>query len=179
MIVAGFDFDKGYVVAKQRAQEMVESGLYSRFSLSKEQRIEKAAVGCLGEIAFAHWLDINGIQYELDLNGFEGRQSDDFDFRIDGKLIDVKVAKLSSSNPPQDGWRFGVPRNQNPGMKDYLVIGWVDFKKKEVGFYGWIEGRRVAQMLVVEENSLTSAPYLTPNHEFRWGELSKDLREIV
>jgi len=179
MIVAGFDFDKGYVVAKRRAQEMVDGGLYSRFNLSDEQRIEKAAVGCLGEIAFAHWLNINGIQYEQDLDGFEGRQSDDFDFRIAGKLIDVKVAKLSSSNPPQDSWRFGVPRNQNPGMKDRLVIGWVDFKKKEVGFYGWIEGGRVAKMLVVEKNSLTNSPYLTPNHEFRWGDLNKNLLRIV
>ena len=34
------------------ALKMVENGLYSRFNLNKEDRIEKALLGSLGEIAF-------------------------------------------------------------------------------------------------------------------------------
>lgn len=179
MIVEGFNFELGRVEARRRARQMVGNGLYSRFSLSDGARIEKAELGCIGEVAFEHWLCSQGIAYEVDSAGFENRNSDEFDFRIDGKTVDVKVAKLSTPNPPAGYWRFGVPVEQNPASKDVLVIGWVDFAKEQVGFQGWITGAQVASCPKVTENSLTHARYLTLNHEFRWDALDPNLSGIV
>lgn len=178
MIVEDFDFNAGLAEANRRAKEMMSNGLYSRFGLNDQERIRKAELGCMGEVAFEHWLGREGVEYEIDDKAFDDRNSDEFDFRINGKSIDVKVAKLSTQNPPSDNWRFGVPVEQKPGLKDVLIIGWVDFRASQVGFYGWMTGERVARCPVVLVNSLTGTPYLTPNHEFRWGDLEKNIRSI-
>lgn len=174
MIIKGFDFNANELNAKKMAKKMVENGLYSRFNLSNEERINKATIGCLGELAFQHFLDSGNVEYSLDIGSFEDRNTDEYDILINEMKIDVKVAKLSTINAPHDGWTYGYPRDQNPSSKDYVVIGWLDYDKYEVGFYGWITGAKISSYPVVDVNSFAGYRYLTPNHEFKWGELNKN-----
>lgn len=178
MIVPNFNFTKMLSLAHTRASEMVENGLYSRFGLNKKQRIDKALLGCLGELGFETLLQQEGIEYVVDRNNFKDRNSDEFDFLINNKKFDIKVAKKSTKAAPNDNWTYGYPAQQRPQTKDYVVVGWVDFLKKEVGFYGWISGRRVSEFKVVTRNSYRGYKYLTPNHEFKWGELDEDLEQL-
>lgn len=175
MIVEDFDFNAGIAEAKDRANSMI-SHLYSRFGLKDKERLDKAELGCMGEIAFEHWLRRNHIAYKVDRESYEDRNTDEFDFMICGRTIDVKVAKLSTNNPPADHWCFGVPVDQHPDSKDALIVGWIDFRACQVGFYGWISGVQVGQCPKVIENSLTHKRYLTLNYEFRWGDLDKNIR---
>ena len=55
--------------ALQRARVMVENGLYSRFRLSYQERVKKAQLGCIGELAFEKFLQNLGIPYQLDRKG--------------------------------------------------------------------------------------------------------------
>jgi hypothetical protein len=173
MLVQDLDFDKFYQKAKQKAQKMLTNGLYSRFGLSQKQRMDKAVLGCLGELAFEEYLKQKGVVYVLDTSDFGNKNTDEFDFLVKGKKIDVKVAKKSTQKPPNDNWTYGYPKEQNPSTKDFIIVGWVDFTNKEVGFYGWMSGKRISQYKVVSTNSFVGYPYLTPNHEFRWGDLNK------
>lgn len=178
MKLTNFDFDAAIKVAQTRAEQMVENGLYSRFGLNRTKRIENALLGCMGEVAFEHLLQQKGIEYKLDETDFTQRNSDEFDFLIGGNKIDVKVAKKSTANPPNDKWTYGYPEEQRPATKDYVVVGWIDFVNKEVGFYGWLSGQQIAQYPVVTENTFAGYQYLTPNHEFRWGAMEKDLGQM-
>lgn len=44
---------------------MIENGLYSRFRLSDKERLDKALLGCIGELAFQQHLSNLGIPFEL------------------------------------------------------------------------------------------------------------------
>jgi hypothetical protein len=178
MLLKGFNFDDGAKLAMARANKMVSNGLYSRFGLSYNKRVEKAFLGCLGEVAFEYYLNVNGIKFKLDTTDFTANNSDEFDFFCNGKKIDVKVAKKTTKNNPSDYWTYGYPQDQNPKSKDIVVIGWIDFSNKIIGFYGWISGYKISQYPVVEKNSFAGYKYLTPNHEFKWGVLNKNLSQI-
>lgn len=178
MIVQNFDFATNLAIARQRAEQMVNNGLYSRFGLSNQSRVDKALLGCMGELAFEHWLQSLGHNYEVDRENFAERNSDEFDFLIEDKKIDTKVAKKSTANPPNDNWTYGYPQEQNPASKDFVVVGWVDYTKGEVGFYGWITGLEISQFAVVTQNTFAGYRYLTPNHEFRWGAMNKNFDQL-
>ena len=175
MILSGFDFDSALEIARERANIMVNNGLYSRFGLSHSQRVDKALLGCMGEIGFEHFLRANNIQYQKDTTDFSLINSDEFDFLVNNKKIDVKVAKKSTAASPSDRWTYGYPQEQHPLTKDVVVIGWIDFNNKQVGFYGWTSGQRINQFEVVTKNTFAGYSYLTPNHEFPWGILNKNL----
>jgi hypothetical protein len=179
MIVRDFNYNEAKATALELANDMVKNGLYSRFSLNSKQRIEKALWGCLGELAFAHWLDQRGVIYQKDERSFLERNTDDYDFLISGKVIDIKVALKSTTNPPNDRWTYGYPQEQKPNQKDYVVIGWIDQKLQEIGFYGWTSGAQIAKRPVVKKNTFKGYDYLTPNHEFRWGLLNKDFEAFL
>ncbi|SNS04348.1 hypothetical protein SAMN06295967_102213 [Belliella buryatensis] len=179
MIVQDFNYDKGKTIALELANEMVKNGLYSRFSLHIGKRVEKALWGCLGELAFAHWLDQRGVKYQKDERSFLERNTDDYDFLISGKVIDVKIALKSTRNAPNDRWAYGYPQEQVPSKKDYIVVGWIDQTRKEIGFYGWISGAQIAKKPIVKVNTFKGYPYMTPNHEFKWGILNKDFEAFL
>ncbi|MFK7936910.1 MAG: hypothetical protein AB8G22_25575 [Saprospiraceae bacterium] len=166
-------------LARDRAARMVANGLYSRFGLNDEKRIAKALLGCLGELAFETLLQQEGIAYQLDNSDFQTKNSDEFDFLIKNKKLDVKVAKKSTQAMPNDRWTYGYPQQQRPDTKDFVVVGWIDFSNESVGFYGWIRGQRVSEFPVVTRNSYRGYRYLTPNHEFQWGELNQDLEQLL
>ncbi|MEP7233371.1 MAG: hypothetical protein ABI691_24135 [Ginsengibacter sp.] len=178
MLIEDFDFKTNFEKARQRAIEMVDNELYSRFGLSKESRIEKAMLGCIGELAFEQVLVKNNYAFNVDRNNYKGRNSDEYDFLINGKKLDIKVAKKSTSNPPNDNWTYGYPSEQNPLSKDFIVIGWVDFINQAVAFYGWTTGASVNKCAVVTANSYKGYKYLTPNHEFKWGALNKSFDQL-
>lgn len=179
MIVRDFDFEAQQQRARRIASKMIEHGLYSRFGLNTTKRLDKAYLGCLGELAFAHWLEEKRITYKTDDRGFENRNSDDFDFLINGKKIDVKVALKSTTNSPNDNWTYGYPQEQNPISKDFVVIGWVDLLQEEIGFYGWLTGFQVSKSPVVTKNSFKGYSYRTPNHEFKWGLMNKNFDKFI
>ena len=136
MIVQDLNFDQTVAMAKAKAESMIQNGLYSRFGLSEKERLDKALLGCIGELAFQKHLKNLGIPFELDQTDFQSHHSDEFDVKVNGAKIDIKVAKKTTANPP------------------------TEFK-------------------VVTQNSYAKYPYLTPNHEFKWGCLTKDLNEIL
>ena len=179
MIVQDLNFDQTVAMAKAKAESMIQNGLYSRFGLSEKERLDKALLGCIGELAFQKHLKNLGIPFELDQTDFQSHHSDEFDVKVNGAKIDIKVAKKTTANPPTDNWTYGYPQEQHPETKDYVVVGWVDFNRKEVGSYGWIRGKQIVEFKVVTQNSYAKYPYLTPNHEFKWGCLTKDLNEIL
>ncbi|AFL83051.1 hypothetical protein Belba_0390 [Belliella baltica DSM 15883] len=179
MIVTNFDFDTQQSRARRIASEMIKNGLYSRFGLNSIKRLDKAYLGCLGELAFAHWLEEKKIAYKIDNKGFENRNSDEYDFLINGKKIDIKVALKSTLNPPNDNWTYGYPQEQNPLSKDFVIIGWIDFTRSEVGFYGWLTGLQISKSPIVTKNSFRGYHYKTPNHEFKWGLMNKDFEKLI
>ncbi len=174
MIIEKFDFDAFKEVATQRAHRMVDNGLYSRFGLSRDARVDNALVGSMGELAFEYWLNSIGLDYKLDNGGYENRHSDQFDFLLGEYTLDIKVAKKTTVHRPNDKWTYGYPVEQKPESKDYVVVGWVDYAQKQVGFYGWITGKEISHYPVVTKNTYAKYAYLTPNHEFNWGALNKD-----
>ncbi len=178
MIISNFDFEANDRLAEKKAKEMIRNGLYSRFSLQEAQRLEKARIGCLGELAFAHFLDQHHCAYTLDKTDFSKERKDEFDFLVQDWKIDVKVAKKSTANSPSDKWTYGYPVEQNPHLKNAVAIGWVDHVKKEAGFYGWIRGAEIAKQPVVTQNSFRGYAYRTPNYEFTWGMLNKDFKAL-
>jgi hypothetical protein len=178
MLIDDFDFEINCAKAHQRAIGMVNNELYSRFGLSKDARIEKALLGCIGELAFEQMLVKKNLLYKVDRENYSSRNSDEYDFLLNGKKIDIKVAKKSTSNVPGDNWTYGYPSEQNPLSKDFIVVGWVDFTNQVVGFYGWGTGDMVSKCAVVNSNTYKGYKYLTPNHEFKWGALNKNFEEM-
>ncbi len=179
MIIKNFNFDFYQEKARKRASEMIQHGLYSRFGLERSSRLEKAYLGSLGEFAFAHWLDQKSISYKIDNRVFTNRNSDEYDFLIQGKKVDIKVALKSTPRPPNDNWTYGYPEEQKPINKDIIVIGWIDQLQKIVGFYGWLTGIQVSKSPVVIKNSFKGYSYKTPNHEFKWGLMNKNFDTLI
>ena len=177
-MILSLDFKQLMQKAKPLAEKMVSNGLHSRFGLSYYKRVEKALLGCVGELAFEEYLKQKSINYSLDNSDFTQTNSDEYDFLINGKKIDVKVAKKSTGRRPTDGWTYGYPNEQNPSSKDFVVVGWVDFTNEEIGFYGWITGSQISKYTVVTQNSFAGYSYLTPNHEFRWGDMNKNFDQL-
>lgn len=178
-MIVNINFETVTQEAQKRAEQMVKNGLYSRFNLSYQKRIDKALLGCIGELAFENYLKQNQVPYHVDQSNFEEVNSDEYDFLIGKKKIDIKVAKKSTSNAPNDYWTYGYPEEQKPFTKDYVIVGWVDFIQKQVGFYGWIYGAEISKYPVVKKNSFAGYPYLTPNHEFKWGSLNKNIALLI
>ncbi len=179
MLLVEVNFKEIMQLAGWRAKKMVEQGLYSRFKLSYQQRLEKARLGCIGELSFERLLLQKGIPYQLDATDFASSRTDAFDFLIRDKKVDVKVARKTTPRLPGDSWTYGYPQEQRPAAKDFVVIGWVDLALQQVGFYGWIRGERISNYPVVNRNSFAGYSYLTPNHEFPWGALNKNLDLIL
>lgn len=163
-------------LAQSKAQKMIENGLYSRFNLNQNDRLEKAFLGMLGEITFQKFLKIKQIPYDIDETDFNVSNSDEFDVKIKNALFDIKIAK--TTNTPQDGWSYGYPEEQHPEKKDFIVVGCLNKQQRTVMFYGWISGKEVQKFPVVTINSFAKFPYKTPNHEFRYGNLNKDFDKL-
>lgn len=179
MMVNGFDFDAALADAEAHADAMIENGLYSRFGAGYRTRVQNALVGRIGELAFEQWLLSSDVTFEVDTAGYENRNSDEFDFRVHGRTIDVKVAKKSTLVNPKSDWCFGVPVDQFPEKKDVVVVGWVDFQNKQVHFHGWMSGKDVANHAITDTNSFSGKSYLTDNHELTWGELNQNLNALL
>lgn len=60
MIVQDLNFDQTVAMAKAKAESMIQNGLYSRFGLSEKERLDKALLGCIGELAFQKHLKKSG-----------------------------------------------------------------------------------------------------------------------
>ena len=81
MIVQDLNFDQTVAMAKAKAESMIQNGLYSRFGLSEKERLDKALLGCIGELAFQKHLKNLGIPFELDQTDFQSHHSDEFDVK--------------------------------------------------------------------------------------------------
>ena len=164
--------------ALRRGRQMVKNGLYNRMGFSYGQRVNKAKIGCLGELAFQKALRHFGIAHETDDAGYENRNSDNFDFCINGKLIDVKVAKATTPEPPNDSWTYGYPVEQTTHNKDYVVVGVVREGEGTVTFYGWIPFPDIKSYPITDKNTYAAFDYKTLNHEFPYGDMNKDFTAL-
>ena len=154
-----------------RGRQMVENGLFNRMGFTFGQRINKAKIGCIGELTFSILLTEKGIPFRTDTGDFTNRNSDDFDFSINNKLIDVKVANTLLM--PNDRWTYGYPVQQIGLRKDYVVVGAVNDEERCVRFYGWIPFSRISRYPTQQSNSFAGFNYSTLNYEFPWGDLNK------
>ena len=161
--------------AREIAVRRVDNGMFNRFGLTREERIDKAYIGALGEVAFENLLQDNYIRYTTDIHTCN--RPDDGDFFINNYSIDVKIAKTYKDPTPY--WMFGVPVGQNPQLKDYTIIGWWNPGMDEVHFYGSIDGANLGGRPVVNVNSFSGARYLTNNIEISWGELDQDFAGLL
>lgn len=50
---------------------------------------------------------------------------------------------------------------------------------ERAGFHGYIRGGAIARFPAVTKNKFAGFDYLTPNHEFKWGVLNKDLQGLL
>ena len=170
------DYNSILPVAEERARQMIAAGLYNRFGATDEDRLMHARLGCIGELAFKDILDMRHIPYFLDTNIDEEHHTDNFDFKIGEKKIDVKVAKTTRQPMPE--WTFGYPQQQTYREKDYIIIGWINPNNGFMAFYGWMPFENILNYPVVEINSFANYRYYTPNHEFPWGDLNTDFNEL-
>ena len=110
MIVQDLNFDQTVAMAKAKAESMIQNGLYSRFGLSEKERLDKALLGCIGELAFQKHLKNLGIPFELDQTDFQSHHSDEFDVKVNG----AKENNCQPSNRQLDLWLStrAAPRNQ-------------------------------------------------------------------
>jgi hypothetical protein len=155
---------------------MINCGLYNRFDADYETRVEHAKIGCMGEIAFEKVLRDYAIDYNTDRENFENRNADEFDFKINGYKIDVKVAKTNKT--PNDRWTYGYPEQQTGMEKDIIVVGWVNEEQRRIGIYGWLRFNQICRYPLRYINTYAGYRYQTPNYEFRWGDLNKDLEAL-
>ena len=114
MIVQNLNFDQTVALAKAKAEKMIENGLYSRFRLSDKERLDKALLGCIGELAFQQHLSNLGIPFELDHTDFQSHHTDEFDVKVNDAKIDIKVAKKTTAIRQLDLWLSTgtAPRNK-------------------------------------------------------------------
>ena len=129
MIVQNLNFDQTVALAKAKAEKMIENGLYSRFRLSDKERLDKALLGCIGELAFQQHLSNLGIPFELDHTDFQSHHTDEFDVKVNGAKIDIKVAKKTTANPPSDNWTYGYPQEQHPKRLRRCRVGRLQQKR--------------------------------------------------
>lgn len=172
-------FDEEIIkIAEDKAIDMVGNGLYNRFNVEDARRIENAKVGIIGELVFEKILIKNSIPYNVDdITDYKTSNTDLFDFLINDVTIDIKVAKLSTKSLPKDSWTYGYPENQYPQRKDLVIVGLVNFNNNTVSFYGYISGQKISSFKVVSRNNFAGYNYQTPNHEFRYGDLNKNIIE--
>lgn len=172
-MIVHIDFVAAQAEAQRRAERMVEYGLYNRFGANYATRVEHAKIGCIGELAFEEVLREYDIEYRTDREDFENRNADNFDFEINGFKIDVKVAKTNKT--PNDRWTYGYPRQQIGMEKDIVVVGWVSEAQRRIGMYGWLLFDRICRYPLRYYNTYAGFRYQTPNYEFPWGDLNKDM----
>ena len=161
--------------AREIAIRRVNNGMFNRFGLTREERIDNAYKGALGEVAFEQLLNNNGVEYRTDIHTCD--EPDHGDFFINNCSIDVKIAKTYKTPMPR--WMFGVPIGQNPELKDYTIIGWWNPTQNQIHFYGSIRGENLEGRPVVNFNTFTGARYLTNNIEITWGELDQNFDGLL
>lgn len=173
LMILNIDFEEAETAAQSRAERMVAYGLYNRFGADYNTRVEHAKIGCIGEIAFEELVREYQVEYNTDREDFEDRNADEFDFEINGIKIDVKVAKTNKT--PLDRWTYGYPSQQIGMEKDIVVVGWVNEQQRRIGMYGWLFFDRISRYPLKYYNSFAGFRYQTPNYEFPWGDLNKDM----
>ena len=66
---------------------------YDRFHLATEQRLSMITIGTIGQLVFKQYLEANKIPFEFQL---QYGKYDDYDFKIDNKIIEVKSSGFKS-----------------------------------------------------------------------------------
>ena len=158
------------------AQEMLRNGMFSRFGLSEKQRMDKAYIGRLGEIAFEIFLDDNGVYYEPGTYNPK-THSDNGDVIINNYSIDVKTAR--TSRDATSGWVFGYPVEQKPSDKDAVIIANLTNNDSELRLFGIISGFDVSNCPISQSNSFSGASYMTQNYEIPYSQLEPDILSYI
>lgn len=161
------------------ARQRMAAGLYDRFGLDDEQRLENAFIGALGEVAFEAALIERDVPYRTEIHEELGVDAGDFFFEhpeIAGEAdVDVKIAKTQRAWRP--AWEFGIPVNQRPADKFGIVIGNWNPATDELTFVGSMRGADLRGRPMVRRNT-HGTHYMTPNVELRYAELDETFPEI-
>jgi hypothetical protein len=130
---------------------------YDRFHLATEQRLSMITIGTIGQLIFKQFLESNKIKFDFQL---QYGKYDDFDFRINEKIIEVK----SSGYKCSDDWKklngiYNSSQLENALTKNFYCSVQVflngydkvnklfNFKKCDTAIIaGWLEIEEIAKI---------------------------------
>ncbi|SEA06913.1 hypothetical protein SAMN05444145_101452 [Alistipes timonensis JC136] len=111
---------ESWAEANRRAEIRIKTEYKRDIRLDDKQRIEKIAIGYIGEFAFKEWCRQNEIEIEY-LGEEIGNTPDHGDFSgCNNQVIDVKTQEVFYI--PQDDWRCEVTQEQIPRPADIYVF---------------------------------------------------------
>jgi len=111
---------ESWAEANRRAEIRIKTEYKRDIRLDDKQRIEKIAIGYIGEFAFKEWCRQNEIEIEY-LGEEIGNTPDHGDFSgCNNQVIDVKTQEVFYI--PQDDWRCEVTQEQIPRSADIYVF---------------------------------------------------------
>jgi hypothetical protein len=74
---------------------MAMNAMYLGFNLSHQERFDKAFLGLIGELAFENSFKEKDVINETDNTHVANSNSDQNDFHVNSRIIDMKVVKKS------------------------------------------------------------------------------------
>jgi hypothetical protein len=93
-VVTLISLDKSIVEeAFRHAMKRIEFE-YDRFGLNLEKRIAMIALGTVGQLVFRDYLSSQNVNFEFE---YQAGKFDNFDFRIDERIIEVKTSGFDDS----------------------------------------------------------------------------------
>ncbi len=122
--------------AFKRAKKRIETEYKRDIRLDENERIEKIAIGYLGEFAFKEWCTLNSLEVVY-LGEEVGFKPDNGDFiSVSNVVIDVKTQEVAYM--PQDDWRCEVTSEQINRPSDIYVFSKLFSKENRLYVVGWI-----------------------------------------
>ncbi len=125
--------------AMRRAQQRIAHEYKRDVRLNEAERIEKIAVGYIGEFALLHIANICKVPLVyLGRKLQEGPDKGDFE-SLNGKIVDVKTQEVKYA--PQADWRCEVTGGQKNRLADVYVFAklFTTAHKKTIYLVGWME----------------------------------------
>lgn len=128
-----------WIKANELAKIRIKSEYKRNNRLNIEERIEKIAIGYVGEFAFQAWYKKNDLKIKY-LGNVIGHEPDNGDFKGENNnVIDVKTQEVFYI--PRDDWRCEVTSEQINRPINIYVFAKMFTKDSErtLFIYGWLE----------------------------------------
>ncbi len=166
--------------ANSLAKIRIESEYKRDKRLCLDDRIEKIAIGYVGEFAFKKWCEDNNLKGEY-LGEIIGHEPDKGDFKCkDETIIDVKTQKVFYL--PKDDWRCEVTSEQIQRPIDIYVFAKMFTKNnnRKLYIYGWMTHDEFKQKSVYRKTGtiLKGRKVHYPKYDVTINELN-DLNSLI